>query len=67
MTSTLGDVVWAILALAALVVWAFSHAGSKHRVVARPASALARLASDPWLRVPLLVGWAWAGWHLFAR
>jgi hypothetical protein len=67
-TASLGYAVWAVLALAALAAWALSHASSKgRRVVARPAGALERLATDPWLRVPLVLGWAWVGWHLFAR
>ena len=67
MTSAWGYAVWAALAAVALLLWALSHAASKGRVVARPSAALARLAGDPWLRVPLVVGWAWVGWHLFAR
>lgn len=67
MTSSWGYAIWAIVAGAALALWALSHARSRGRVMARPSTALARLAGDPWLRVPLLVGWAWVGWHLFAR
>jgi len=66
-TSAWGYAVWAVLAAAALLLWALSHTRSKARIVARPSAALARLAGDPWLRVPLVVGWAWVGWHLFAR
>lgn len=68
MTAAVGYVVWVVLAVATLALWAASHAGSRGRgVVARPAAVLARLATDPWLRVPLVLGWAWVGWHLFAR
>jgi hypothetical protein len=28
---------------------------------------LERLATGPILRVLLVLGWMWAGWHLFAR
>ncbi len=66
MTAAWGYAVWAVLAASTLVVWALSHAGSRGRVV-RPSAVLARLATDPWLRVPLVVAWAWIGWHLFAR
>lgn len=68
MTASWSYAVWAVLAVAALAVWASSHAVPKGRgAAARPAAVLARLATDPWLRVPLLLGWGWVGWHLFAR
>jgi hypothetical protein len=66
-TSSWGYAVWAVLAAAVLLLWALSHSKSRGRVVARPSAVLARLASDPWFRVPLVLGWAWVGWHLFAR
>ncbi len=61
---------WAALGVAALLLWTLSHlphTASSRTIIARPAVTLARLAGDPWLRVPLIVGWAWLGWHLFAR
>lgn len=69
MTSPWGYAIWAVLAAVALLLWALSHATStsRGRRVALPSAVLARLAGDPWLRVPLVVGWAWLGWHLFAR
>ena len=67
MTSSWGYAVWAVIAVATLALWALSHARSRGRVVVRPSAVLSRWATDPWLRVPLLVGWAWIGWHLFAR
>jgi hypothetical protein len=66
-TSAWGYAIWAALAAAVLVLWFLSHARSTGRVVARPSAVLTRLAGDPWLRLPLLAGWAWVGWHLFAR
>ena len=66
-TSSWAYAVWAVLAAAALVLWALAHAPPHGRVVVRPSSVLARVARDPWLRVPFVVGWAWLGWHLFAR
>jgi Family of unknown function (DUF6186) len=66
-TSSWAYAIWAVLAASALLVWALSQAASNRRIVARPSAVLARLARDPWLRVPLVVGWAWVGWHLFAR
>jgi len=65
-TSSWGYAVWAVLAVATLLLWALSRSTSTAGVV-RPSAALARLATDPWLRVPLVIGWAWLGWHLFAR
>ena len=67
MTSSWGYAIWAVLAAAALLLWALAHTASKGRAVVRPSAVLARLAGDPWLRVPLVAGWAWVGWHLFAR
>jgi hypothetical protein len=67
-TSSWGYAVWAVLAVITLTLWVVSHhVSGGRRVVARPAVVLARVATDPWLRVPLLAGWAWLGWHLFAR
>jgi hypothetical protein len=64
----MGYAVWAVLALATLALTAASHLAARGRsVLVRPVAVLARLASDPWLRVPLVLGWAWLGWHLFAR
>lgn len=67
MTSTWGYTVWALLLAATLAMWALSHVSSRGRLVARPSTVLARLATDPWFRVPLVLAWAFIGWHLFAR
>ena len=67
MTSSWAYAIWAFLAAAALLLWALAHTASNGRAVVRPSAVLARLAGDPWLRVPLVAGWAWVGWHLFAR
>lgn len=65
MSSALSYAVWAVLGLAALLLWARSRtAGSSP---ARPAVVLDRLATGPFLRVALVLAWGWAGWHLFAR
>jgi hypothetical protein len=66
-SSAWGYAVWAVLAAAGLALWAASHAPRWRHVVARPSVVLTRLATDPWLRVVLVAGWAWLGWHLFAR
>jgi DUF1365 family protein len=51
----------------AVALWVASRTTAGRRVIVRPAAVLRRLATDPWLRVPLVLGWAWIGWHLFAR
>jgi hypothetical protein len=66
-TSWWGYAAWAILAAVTLGLCVLSSARSSRRFAVRPTAALARVATDPWLRVPLLLGWAWVGWHLFAR
>jgi hypothetical protein len=66
-TSALSYVVWALLGLATLVLWACSRFRAPERWPARPALVLERLATGPILRVLLVLGWAWVGWHLFAR
>lgn len=67
MSSTWAYAVWIVLGAGVVALWVTSHTGPGRRLVARPSVVLARLARDPWLRVPMLVGWAWLGWHLFAR
>ena len=65
MTSAFSYAIWSLLGLATLVLWARSRAPA--RSPARPAVVLERLATGPILRVLLVLGWMWAGWHLFAR
>ena len=57
------DAVWAALGLAALALAALSIGG----VVARPGPLLRAAVSRPAVRVALVLGWMWLGWHLFAR
>jgi hypothetical protein len=64
-TSALSYAVWAVLGLAALGLWARSHAAGSS--LARPAMVLERLASGPFARIALVLAWMWLGWHLFAR
>ena len=56
---------WGLLAVAALAVSALS--GRRPDAVARPVRVVERLATGPLLRVALVLGLMWAGWHLFAR
>ncbi len=58
-------VVWALLGLVLLGLWAWSR--SDQAAIARPGVVLERLANGPLLRVALVAGWMWVGWHLFAR
>jgi Family of unknown function (DUF6186) len=68
-TSAFSYAVWALLGLATLALWASSRFRFRgpERSPARPGLVLERLATGPILRVLLVLGWAWAGWHLFAR
>ena len=65
MSSALGYAIWALLGLATFLVGARSRAAGA--APARPALVLRRLATGPILRVLLVLGWMWVGWHLFAR
>jgi len=64
-SSAVSYAVWALLGLATVVLWVRSRA--PERSPARPAVVLERLATGPILRVLLVLGWMWVGWHLFAR
>jgi hypothetical protein len=66
-TTTAADtyLVWGLLAAAGVAVAALS--GRRPDAVARPARVVERLATGPFLRVALLLGLMWTGWHLFAR
>jgi hypothetical protein len=66
-TSAFSYAIWALLGLATLVLWAASRFRASEGSPARPALVLERLATGPILRVLLVLGWMWAGWHLFAR
>ena len=57
--------VWGLLGGAALGLWAWSRAD--RTTIARPSMVLVRAATGPLLRISLVVGWMWVGWHLFAR
>jgi hypothetical protein len=58
-------VVWALLPAAALGLYAVSRL--RPDAVARPGRVVERLARGPFLRVALVLGLMWTGWHLFAR
>ncbi len=61
---------WALTALATLVLWLASRRSWKvgGTRIGRP-SALLRdaLGGRTWLRVAVVLGWAWLGVHAFAR
>ncbi len=58
-------VIWGVLALGIVALWAAARLGRGR--VARPSKAWGLLLRHPVGRVLLLVGWMWLGWHLFAR
>jgi hypothetical protein len=55
---------FAVIAAGA-VVWAFVSAG-RPNLVTLP-RLLARLTRSRLVRLLILLGWGWVGWHLFAR
>ena len=65
MTAAFSYAVWAVLGAGALVLWAWSRRPGAP--LARPAQVVERLATGPWCRIGLVLGWMWVGWHLFAR
>ncbi len=65
MSSAVVYAVWAVLGAATIGFCVWSR--SSHAPLARPGVVLERLATDPVLRVALVLGWGWVGWHLFAR
>ncbi len=67
MSSAVSYAVWALLAVCTLVLWGASYADRTRHAVARPSVVLERLVTSPWLRVVVVVGWMWIGYHLFAR
>lgn len=67
MSSTPSYAVWAVIGALALALWVASLTTAGRRFLVRPRAVLARLATDRWLRLAVLAGWGWLGWHLFAR
>jgi hypothetical protein len=63
--STLSYLVWALFLAAALVLWWMSY--GRPASVAQPSEVLVRLVTHPVVRVLLVLGVMWLGWHLFAR
>jgi hypothetical protein len=64
-TSAASYLVWGLLGAAAAGLWWMSRV--RPDAVARPGRVVERLATGPVLRVALVAGFMWAGWHLFAR
>ena len=63
--SSIAYVIWALLALALLVLWL--HSCSETSGTAQPVQVVRRLASGPFWRVAFVVVVMFLGWHLFAR
>ncbi|MGH9086872.1 MAG: DUF6186 family protein [Acidimicrobiales bacterium] len=60
---------WVAVVVWALVLWwltATVRSLGGHRV-ARAGALIRGLTRRPPLRLVLVVGWMWVGWHLFAR
>ncbi len=51
--------------LATLVVVALAMAGRGR--IARPSALLLPVSTHPVVRVLVVLGWMWVGWHFFAR
>lgn len=67
MSSTPSYAVWAVIGALAVALWVASLTSAGQRFLVRPVVLLRRLATDRWLRLAILAGWGWLGWHLFAR
>jgi hypothetical protein len=63
--STISYVVWAVIGAIALGLWWLSYA--RPSAAAHPAAVVGKLATLPVLRVVLVLGFMWLGWHAFAR
>lgn len=63
--STASYLVWAAIGVIALALWWLSRV--RPAAAAAPGEVVGRLASNPVLRVVLVLGFMWLGWHLFAR
>jgi len=57
--------VWALLAVAAVVLWLLAVGGWGR--IARLGVALRPLVAGRIARSAVVLGWMWLGWHFFAR
>jgi hypothetical protein len=63
--STVSYIVWGAIGVLALGLWWLSYV--RPNAVAHPGEAVGQLATRPIVRVVLVLGFMWLGWHLFAR
>jgi Family of unknown function (DUF6186) len=63
--SVLGYGVWGLCGAAGVALWVLARA--RPDLVVRPSEVVARLVTVRVVRVALLVGYLFLGWHLFAR
>jgi Family of unknown function (DUF6186) len=63
--STISYVVWAAIGVGALLLWWLSYL--RPAAAAHPGEVVGRLATSPVVRVILVLGFMWLGWHLLAR
>lgn len=61
--------IWALVVVGALGLWRLAATGRTlaRRRVANPGALVGALLRHPVLRLVVLVGWMWVGWHFFAR
>ena len=67
MTAALSYAVWAVLGTGGARAVGASRTASGSPLASSVRGRLRRLATGPVLRVLLVLGWMWVGWHLFAR
>jgi hypothetical protein len=63
--STVSYVVWAAIGVIALGLWWLSYV--RPAAAAHPTDVVGKLATYPVVRVILVLGFLWLGWHMFAR
>ncbi len=61
----LSDAIWALLALVTLATVGVAHL--ERARLARLSAVVSWLESRRLVYVAVLLAWAWAGWHFFAR
>lgn len=60
---------WSAVVVGALALWWLTATGRTlaRRRVAQAGALVGALVRRPPLRLVVIVGWMWVGWHLFAR
>ena len=63
--STASYLVWAAIGVVTLWLWWLSRV--RPAAVAAPGDVVERLVTNPVIRIVVVLGFMWLGWHLFAR